>query len=115
MNNGIFNVPLPENEPVLGYDPGSPERESIRRQLDRMSRRRIEIPARIGGRKVRTGKLGRAVVPHDHGHVLATWHKCGRTEVERAIAAAGRAHAEWSRTPWEQRAAVFLRAAELLA
>ena len=115
MSNGVFNVPVPVNEPVLSYAPGTAERAEIVEQLDKLSRRAIEIPARIGGRRVRTGKTANAVMPHNHAHVLATWHKCGKKEVERAIAAALDAHKSWSRTPWQDRAAIFLKAADLLA
>jgi 1-pyrroline-5-carboxylate dehydrogenase len=114
MSNGSFTVPVPTNEPVLDYAPGSPERRDIVKQLEKMSRRTIEIPARIGGRKVRTGKLAEAVVPHDHGHVLGKWHKCGKKEVDKAIAAALEAHKTWSRMPWHHRASIFLKAADLL-
>ncbi len=115
MSNGIFNAPFPSNEPVLDYLPGSPERAAIRAQLKKMAGRVIDIPARIGGRKVRTGKTAKAVMPHDHGHVLAHWHKCGGKEVARAIRAALEARESWSRMPWHHRAAIFLRSAELLA
>ncbi len=115
MSNGFFEVPVPRNEPVQGYAPGSPERAALRAQLARMSAETLEITPRIGGKKVRTGSLARAVMPHDHRHVLATWHKAGAKEVARAIAAATAAHREWSRMPWHHRAAIFLRAADLLA
>jgi 1-pyrroline-5-carboxylate dehydrogenase len=115
MSNGSFTVPLPRNEPVLGYEPGSAERLALREQLARMASRPIDIPARIGGRKVRTGDIAEIVMPHDHRHVLARWHRCRRAEVERAIRAAVDAHAGWSRLPWHHRAAVFLKAADLLA
>jgi 1-pyrroline-5-carboxylate dehydrogenase len=115
MSNGIFSVPVPRNEPVLAYTPGSPERKTLRAQLDRMAGEVIEITPRIGGRRVTTGRTAEAVMPHDHRHVLAVWHKAGASEVQRAIDAAGAAHREWSRLPWQERAAVFLRAADLLA
>ena len=115
MSNGSFVVPDAQNEPVLGYVPGSPERAALKRELERMSRRTIDIPARIGGRRVRTGRTAKATMPHDHQHVLAEWHKCGKKEVDRAIRAALDAHESWSRTPWHHRAAIFLKAAELLA
>jgi 1-pyrroline-5-carboxylate dehydrogenase len=115
MSNGFFEVPYPSNEPVLGYEPGSPERASLQRMLARLSSKVIDMPARIGGRKVRTGKLADAVMPHDHGHVLGRWHKCRKAEVERAIKAAGDAYDSWSRMPWQHRAAIFLKAADLLA
>ncbi len=115
MSDGIFSVPVPRNEPVLGYTPGSPERKVLRAQLDRMAGEVIEITPRIGGRRITTGRTAEAVIPHDHRHVLAVWHKAGASEVQRAIDAADAAHREWSRLPWPERAAVFLRAADLLA
>jgi len=115
MSNGIFEVPFPVNEPVLGYEPGSPERFALQAELKRQASRVIDIPARIGGKKVRTGKLADAVMPHDHAHVLGRWHKCGKKEVQRAIRAALEAHKTWSKMPWQHRAAIFLKAADLLA
>ena len=113
--HGIFRVPEPHNEPVLGYEPGSPERDALRRRLDELSSERLEIPLVIGGEDVSTGDTFEAVMPHRRSHVLADVHKGGGAEVDRAIAAAAEAWEDWSRTPWEERAAVFLRAAELLA
>jgi 1-pyrroline-5-carboxylate dehydrogenase len=113
--HGIFRVPEPHNEPVLGYEPGSPERDELRRRLDELSSQRLDIPLVIGGEDVETGDTFEAVMPHKRSHVLADVHKGGAAEVDRAIAAAADAWEDWSRTPWEDRAAVFLRAAELLA
>jgi 1-pyrroline-5-carboxylate dehydrogenase len=113
--HGIFRVPEPHNEPVLGYEPGSPEREELRRRLDELSNERLEIPLVIGGEDVQTGDTFEAVMPHKRSHVLADVNKGGAAEVDRAIAGAADASEDWSRTPWEERAAVFLRAAELLA
>ncbi len=115
MSNGIFNVPPPRNEPVLGYTPGSPERKALRTELDRLGGQVIEIAPRIDGRRITTGRTAEAVMPHDHRHVLAVWHKAGASEVQRAIDAAGAAHREWSRLPFHDRAAIFLKAADLLA
>jgi 1-pyrroline-5-carboxylate dehydrogenase len=114
-SHGIFRVPEPYNEPVLGYEPGSPERDELRHRLDDLSGQRLEIPLVIGGEEVTTGDTFEAVMPHKRGHVLADVHKGGASEVGRAIAAAAAAWEDWSRTPWEERAAVILRAAELLA
>ncbi len=114
-SHGIFRVPEPHNEPVLGYEPGSPERDELRHRLDDLSGQRLEIPLVIGGEEVTTGDTFEAVMPHKRGHVLADVHKGGSAEVDRAIAAAATAWEDWSRTPWEERAAVILRAAELLA
>src|SRR5690242_20209976 len=113
--HGIFRVPEPYNEPVKGYEPGSPERDELRHRLDELSGQRLEIPLVIGGEDVETGDTFEAVMPHKRSHVLADVQKGGAEEVERAISAAADAWEDWSRTPWEDRAAVFLRAAELLA
>ena len=115
MSNGIFTLPAPVNEPVRDYAPGSPERASLKLRLAEMNGQRIEIPMIIGGEEVRTGTTAQSVKPHDHEHVLAEYHVGGAAEVERAIAAAGKARKEWAETPWWERAAVFLRAADLLS
>ncbi len=113
--NGTRRVPPPVNEPVRAYAPGSSEKASIKKRLAAMAAERIDIPMVIGGTPVRTGKTGKAVMPHDHKHVLADWHQAAPEHVEQAIAAAKSAHADWANWAWEDRAAVFLRAAELLA
>ncbi|MBI2197213.1 MAG: aldehyde dehydrogenase family protein, partial [Candidatus Rokubacteria bacterium] len=115
MANALVSVPSPRNEPVLSYAPGTPERRALRAQIERMSKEIVEITPRIGGRSVGTGHKADTVMPHSHHHVLGCWHKAGAGEVTRAIEAAREAHGPWSRLPWEQRAAVFLRAADLLA
>jgi 1-pyrroline-5-carboxylate dehydrogenase len=114
MTSGIARVPLPVNEPNLGYLPGSAERASLKARLKTMAGERIDIPVVIGGREIRTGRTQHAVMPHDHQHVLADWHAADAEHVHEAIAAAKRAACEWARWRWEDRAAVFLRAAELL-
>jgi 1-pyrroline-5-carboxylate dehydrogenase len=115
MPNGIVPVPKPANEPVRAYGPGSPEKATLKAEMQRMLAETIEIPLIIGGREVRTGSTAQAVCPHDHGHVLATYHQAGPAEVEQAVAAAAEAWATWSEMAWEDRAAVLLKAAELLA
>ena len=112
---GIFRPPSPANEPVRAYAPGSPEREELQQRLRQLERERLQIPLIIGGEDVETGDTYEAVMPHRKEHVLADVAKGGPEHVERAVAAAREAHGEWSRLPWEERAAVFLRAAELLA
>jgi 1-pyrroline-5-carboxylate dehydrogenase len=112
---GVFTPPEPYNEPVLGYAPGSPEREELRNRLQQLQSQRLELPLVIGGEEVRTGTTVESVMPHRKEHVLADVHQGGSAEVERAVAAAREAWHAWSRTPWEERAAVFLRAAELLS
>ena len=113
--NGTRRVPPPVNEPVRAYAPGSPERAELKARLAAMASERIEIPLVIGGQEVRSGETATAVMPHDHAHVLADWHKATREQVSQAIDAAAAARREWARWPWEDRAAVFLKAAELLA
>jgi len=115
MSNAVFTVPEPDNEPVRSYAPGSTERESLRRRLDELLSEEIEIPLIIGGEEVRTERQTRAVCPHDHGHALATVHLAGAQEVNRAADAAAEAWKTWSEMAWEDRAAVFLKAADLLA
>jgi 1-pyrroline-5-carboxylate dehydrogenase len=112
---GIFRIPTPVNEPVRDYAPGSPERASLQLRLEQMKSERIEIPLVIGGKDVTTGNLKQAVMPHDKEHVLADVHQAGPKEVEDAIKASAEAWDDWHRMPWEERAGVFLRAAELLA
>jgi 1-pyrroline-5-carboxylate dehydrogenase len=114
MSNAIFQVPVPVNEPVLNYAPGTAERAQLKNTLREMSETQIEIPLIIGGKPVLTGEIGQSVMPHDLGHVLATYHKAGPGEVQRAIEAAGKAWRDWSRMPWEARAAIFLKAADIL-
>ncbi|HEU4453373.1 MAG TPA: aldehyde dehydrogenase family protein, partial [Longimicrobium sp.] len=113
--NSIPQVPLPKNEPVLGYAPGSPERALLKAGVKAMASEEIEIPLIIGGKEVRTGDTDVQVMPHDHGHVLARYHRAGEAEVRAAVAASLEAQREWAAWPWEDRLAVFLRAAELLA
>jgi 1-pyrroline-5-carboxylate dehydrogenase len=114
MSNAIFEVPVPTNEPVLDYAPGTQERAHLQKALRELAGRQIEIPLIIAGREVRTGHTGQAVMPHDHHHVLATYHKAGEREVLHAIEAARQAWQDWSRMPWEARAAIFLKAADIL-
>ncbi len=113
--NDRFNAPQPANEPVRDYAPGTPERDSIKARLACMEAERVEIPLIIGGREIHTGTTTEAVMPHRHSHALATCHRAGPEEVKRAIRASTDAHREWSATRWEDRASIFLTAAELLA
>ena len=111
MNNAIFRFQQPKNEPVLGYAPGSNERKELEKELKRQYESTIEIPLIIGGKEVKTGKIGEVVMPTEHGHVLATYHQCTSKEVKAAIDAALDARKEWAATPWEDRASIILRAA----
>jgi 1-pyrroline-5-carboxylate dehydrogenase len=113
--HAVFSPPPARNEPVHDFLPGSAERARLRQRLDQMRGERIEVPLVIGGRDVTTGDLKQAVMPHAREHVLADVHQGGAKHVQQAIEAAGKAWEDWSRWPWEDRAAVFLRAAELLS
>ena len=113
--NGVRRVPTPINEPVKSYAPGSPERAELKTRLEKMSGERVDIPLIIGGREIRTGKTAQAVMPHAHRHVLADWHKASAEHVTQAIDAARDARRDWANWAWEDRAAVFLKASELLA
>jgi 1-pyrroline-5-carboxylate dehydrogenase len=115
MFNGIFHVPQPVNEPVLGYAPGSPERDSLKAKLNEMLGTKVEVPMIIGGQEITNGTLGEMICPHDHRHVLGSYHQGNAFYVEKAVEAANAAKPDWSRMPWDSRAIVFLKAAELLA
>ncbi len=115
MNNGIVTIPAPRNEPVLDYAPSSPERRSLKARLVELTNQTIEIPAVINGREVRTGSSEPVVSPHNHQHVLADAFLCGPDETAKSIDAAVAARHDWARMHWTERAAIFLRAAELLA
>jgi 1-pyrroline-5-carboxylate dehydrogenase len=111
----MSQIPTPQNEPVLSYAPGTPERAELKRTLKELSGRVLEIPVVVGGREIRTGTTVDAVMPHCHRHVLAKVHQAGAKEITAAIAAAREAWREWSEWSLERRAAVFLKAADLLA
>jgi 1-pyrroline-5-carboxylate dehydrogenase len=115
LNNAVVSTPKPINEPILKYAPGSPEKTAIKAALADLSAKQLEIPLVIGGREVKTGKIGQVVMPHNHQHVLATYHKAGPEEVQLAIDAAVAAQPLWQSFRWEERCAIFLKAAELLA
>ena len=114
-SSGIFKPPPVTNEPVKDYASGSPERAELEKRLVEMKSQQLDIPCIIGGEEIRTGETFDALMPHDKDHVLAEVHKGGGDEVDKAIGAAAEAWEDWHRLPWEERAAVFLRAAELLA
>lgn len=115
LNNSVINIPIPANEPVLSYTPGSPEKAEVKTALAELSGMEIEIPLVIGGKEVRTGNLGKIVMPHDHRHVLGFYHKAGKEEVQAAIDSAVATQQVWQSFRWEERAAIFLKTAELLA
>jgi 1-pyrroline-5-carboxylate dehydrogenase len=115
MSSAIVSTPVPRNEPIGDYLPGSPEKRELKEALRRLAGEQIEIPLWIGGRPVQTGRLGDCRMPHDHRHLLGRYHKAGAKEVRAAIKAALRARRDWAATPWEARAAILLKAADLLA
>ncbi len=112
---GVRRVPEPVNDPNRSYAPGSPERAELKARLKAMAAERLDIPIVIGGKEIRTGRTAQAVMPHDHSHVLADYHLADAEHVQQAIAASAAARREWASWAWEDRAAVILRAAELLA
>jgi 1-pyrroline-5-carboxylate dehydrogenase len=113
--NGNFVVPRPINEPALSYAPSTPERAELVRELGAQSSTVVDLPLVIGGEEIRTGDTFDVVMPHAHGHLLARAHRAGPVEIRRAVEAALEARSGWSRLPWQDRAAVFLKAADLLA
>ena len=115
MTFGTFRTPLPRNEPVLSFAPGTRERSSLAAELTRQSAEPVEIPLVIGGKDVRTSKTAKSVMPHEKRHELAKVHLAEASEVTRAIDAATAARAGWQALSFAERAAIFLRAAELLA
>ncbi len=113
--SSFAQAPQPVNEPVLSYAPGSAEKANLKRRLEQMAGETVELPLVIGGQRVKTGDIGQMVMPCAHGHVLGTYHKAAKEHVEQAAAAAAKAQPAWAAMPWEERAGVFLRAADLLA
>ncbi len=114
-HNRTFSLSRPENEPILEYRPDSPERKEVKKKLQQMKEEVVEIPLIIAGEEIKTGNFGEIRCPHDHSILLARYHKAGPEEVERAIAAALEAKEEWAAMSWEDRTAIFARAASLLA
>ena len=115
MQNAIFSIPFPKNEPVLEYRAGSPERENLKKAIQEMRSQEMDIPMTIGGQKVRTEDKKRLSPPHDHKHTLGYFHKGDKGHVEQAIRAALAAKESWEELPWTNRATIFLKAADLLA
>lgn len=115
MDNALFRFQKPINEPVKVYAPGSSDKTLLKKALAQIASEEWDIPLVIGGKEVRTGNTGKVVMPHNHKHVLATYHKAGEKEVQMAIDAAMRAHKQWSEFPWVERASIMMRAAELFA
>jgi 1-pyrroline-5-carboxylate dehydrogenase len=115
MFNGIFRIPQPKNEPCFQYAPGSPERAELSAKLKEMLGKQVDVPMIIDGEEIRNGKLADIRCPHDHRHLLGRYHQANALFVTKAIDAAERAKREWGRMPWESRAVILLKAAELLS
>ena len=115
MNNYLYNFKEAFNEPILDYGLHSEERENLNEELDRQTNQKLDIPIIIGGKEIRTGNTAEVVMPHNHSHVLATYHIAGPKEIQLAIETAMKAKEEWMNMRWEDRATIFLKAAELLS
>jgi len=115
MGKGFFEVPVAVNEPIKAYAPGSAEKAAVLAAYKEMYNSTIDVPSYINGKDVVTGNTETMSPPHDHQHILGTYHTVGKEDVEHAIASAIEARTKWAAMPWEQRAAIFLRAAELIA
>ena len=115
MANSVFQVPYPVNEPILSYAPGSPEKEEVLAMYESLYKSKIEVPMRIGNRNVKTGDTATMHPPHDHQHLLGSYHRATKDNIKNAIETALEARKSWSQMPWESRAAIFLKAAELVA
>jgi 1-pyrroline-5-carboxylate dehydrogenase len=115
MSKGFYNTPTPINEPVKSYLPNSPERKELREAIDSLRSQVIDIPMFIGGQEVHSENKRPISPPHDHKHIIANYHQGDKSHVELAINAAMAAKPEWEALPWEQRASIFLKAAELIA
>ncbi len=115
MPNGFFKVPVAKNEPILSYAPGTSERAELKKQLEEFRSMEVDIPMYIGGEEIRTGKKIAIHPPHDINHTLGYYHQGDETHVHQAIDAALQARKKWAEMPWESRAAIFLKAAELVA
>ena len=115
MANSVFKVPKPYNEPVKSYAPGSPERGVLSAELGRQMATQVEIPVIINGEEIKTGDVRDVVCPHDHGHVLGKVHMAGEKEIKAAVDASLAAKAAWETMDWQERASVFLKAADLIA
>lgn len=115
MGKGFFEVPIAVNEPVKNYTPGSPEREELLATYKKMYNKQVEVPMYINGKAVKTGNTETMSPPHEHQRIIGNYHKAEKKHIEQAIDAALEARKSWAALPWENRAAIFLRAAELLA
>lgn len=115
MSNAYFMIEKPQNEPTLSYRDGSPEKKEVKKKLQELKQAVTEIPVIVDGKEIQTGNMGKRTSPEDHNLLLAKYHKAGGEEVEKAIEASNKAKEKWAHMPWEERAAIFLKAADLVA
>lgn len=115
MPKGVYKLPNITNEPIKSYAPGSPERAALKEKLNEIHNQVVDIPMIIGGKEIRTDKLADIRPPHDHQHLLGHYHQGDASHVQLAIDAAMKAKPAWEKMNWESRAAIFLKAAELIA
>lgn len=115
MGNAIYKINKPSNEPILPYAPGSLEKKELKDKIKEIKSEEIEIPLIIGGEEIMTGDVEECIIPHENTHILGKYHKAGKDEVEMAIKEALKARKKWAELPWEERASIFMRAAELLS
>jgi 1-pyrroline-5-carboxylate dehydrogenase len=115
MSKGFFHVPKAINEPVKSYAPNSPEKAAVLAAYKKMWNETIDVPNYIGGQEIRTGNTKNMSAPHDHKHIVGTYHLAEKKHIEQAIESALQARKNWANMAWEQRAAIFLKAAELIA
>jgi 1-pyrroline-5-carboxylate dehydrogenase len=115
MANTKPDLILPPNEPIKSYAPRTPERDEVKTKLQELKNRQIEIPIIIGGKEIKTGNMGSCILPHDHRTVVGTYHKAGEKEVKMAIETALKAQKQWADMDWQDRASIFLKAADILA
>ncbi len=115
MGNSVFHINLPKNEPIKSYAPGSPEKTALKKRIKELKSKVLEIPLIIGGKEIKTGNMEDCIIPHEHKTVIGRYHKAGKKEVEMAINAALKARESWAAMDWNERAAIFLKAGDLLA
>jgi 1-pyrroline-5-carboxylate dehydrogenase len=115
MLKGFFNVPKAVNEPVKSYAPNSPEKAAVLAAYKQMWNAKIDVPLYIGSEEIRTGNTRNMTAPHDHKHIVGTYHLAEKSHIEKAIANCLENRTKWANMAWEQRAAIFLKAAELIA
>ena len=115
MATGFYNVPKPVNEPVKSYAPNSPERTELLATYNKMYNEKVDIPFYIGGKEIRTGNTVSIHPPHDHKHTVGNFHTAEKHHIEEAVDSSMDVRKKWAASPWQDRAAIFLKAAELLA